>query len=58
MPSVKPASWYADNGYTTGGTLEDDIEVFASSYSSSGSAKNIAIIAYADDISITGGGAK
>ncbi len=58
MPSVKPASWYADNGYAIDGTLEDDGKVFASSYSSSGSAKNIAIIAYADDISITGGGAK
>ena len=56
IPPTKPEDWYTDKGYATGGPLEDDIKIFASSYSSSGSATNVVIIASSGDISITGWG--
>jgi len=57
IPSVKSASWYAEKGYTTGGALANNKKIFTPSYtSSSGSAKNVTIIAYDGNISITGWG--
>jgi len=59
IPSVKPASWYTEKGYTTGGPLVDDIKVFAPSYTStSSSAKNVIVIAHGGDITIKGEGIK
>ena len=57
MPPTKSADWYASKGYVSGGTLTNNLKVFAPGYSSTSgnSASNVIIIASTGDISITGG---
>ena len=50
FPSLKSAEWYATNGYTS--TLTNTKKVYAPSYTASGSASNIIVVAYNGDISI------
>jgi PKD repeat protein len=60
MPSLKPDQWYQDHGYSTstGGTLTNNLKIFASSYSSSSwgsSASNVVIVASTGDITLSQG---
>jgi hypothetical protein len=57
MPPTKSADWYTSKGYVSGGTLTNNLKVFAPGYSSTSgsSASNVIIIADTGDISITGG---
>lgn len=57
MPPTKSADWYTSKGYVSGGTLTNNLKVFAPGYSSTSgnSASNVIIIASTGDISITGG---
>jgi len=58
VPPTKPDSWYAAREYATSGALANNIKIFATNYTSSGSATNVIIIASDGNISITGGGNK
>lgn len=57
MPSLKPASWYTEKGYSSSGELTSNMKIFANSYSSTGwkpTAENVIIVARTGDITITG----
>jgi PKD repeat protein len=54
FPSARSADWYAAKGYTS--TLTNTKKVYASSYTASGSASDIIVVAYDGDISVGGGG--
>ncbi|NLM29741.1 MAG: type IV pilin [Methanomicrobiales archaeon] len=58
VPPTKPDSWYMERDYVSSGDLTSNRKIFADSYTSSGSANNVIIIASDGDISITGGGNK
>ncbi|NLM29744.1 MAG: PKD domain-containing protein [Methanomicrobiales archaeon] len=58
IPLTKPDSWYMERDYVSSGNLTSNMKIFADSYTSSGSATNVVIIASDGDISITGWGNK
>ncbi|QOR66368.1 prepilin-type N-terminal cleavage/methylation domain-containing protein [Cytobacillus suaedae] len=59
IPPLKPVEWYHLNGYTPGGSLENNSKIFVSDYSTSISNKdnftNIIVVSK-NDINITGKG--
>ncbi len=50
FPSARSADWYAAKGYTS--TLTSAKKVYAPSYTASGSASDIIVVAYDGDISV------
>lgn len=57
IPSAKPAAWYAERGYVSGGPLVSGAKIYATSYSTTtpATAYNVIVVASSGDISITGG---
>ncbi|WP_404444084.1 type II secretion system GspH family protein [Sutcliffiella horikoshii] len=61
MPVLKEDSWYRNNGYATGGVLQENSKIFANTYSSTSynhSNLNNVVVVSKGDITITGLGAK
>jgi len=55
--TTKSADWYTAHGYVSGGSLTDNMKIFADSYSSTGwqnSVSNLTVVARNGDITITG----
>lgn len=61
MPALKEDSWYRNNGYATGGVLQENSKIFANNYSSTSynhNNLNNVVVVSKGDITITGLGAK